>query len=307
LLPRTQAATAPEATVCARCGNRPASRGSAAYCEKCADELGTLWHEDELRQQMLELVYAELSKDPAVRADLDALFERIRPLVKVSAGKKYAFNPASPPPVARKLIEVFVAQWHLPSPRGVIDVWGSVVRAASADPRGKDIPSGSMLRPVRRGHGIGADRRAGEPVLYVVITPNAPAPFPFDPRTMARRQVERRAARTAKELERDILRQADQIIAAWRATVPGWRPMPPRYRKSGEIERIARRVSRAMLGWSIARIASAEDPAASADAARKTLREWLPKLQIEVPARRTPARVLPRPSKPPESFPPTPP
>ncbi len=324
LLKRTQAATGPGAsrTICARCGNRPASRRSPPYCENCANELGTLWREDEIRQEMLALVYAELSKDPAVRADLDALVERVRPLVKDHAAKKYAikdpavradldallelvrplvkdhavkkyaFMPASPPPGARKVIAEFVAKWHLPNSLGVIDVWGCVVNGASGHLRGGDILNGVMLRPVRRGIDLTASRRASDPVHQFVITPHAPEPFLFDPTTISRREVNRRSVQMATEMQKDILRQADQIIAAWRGAFPGWRPMPPRYRKSREMERIARRVSRAMLGWSAARIARAERPAASADAVRKTLREWLPKLQIEVPARRTPARGL---------------
>jgi hypothetical protein len=283
---RVQRSTAAPAETCARCRERPASRGSP-HCATCEEELGTLWHEDEIRQEMLALTYDELAKDRRVRADLDALLERIRPLVK-----DHVFVPASAPAAVRDEIAGFVGRWYLPKTLGAVDVWMSVSDAGRARLPGDDDAAGVRLRPVRRGTSFTNERRRSYPMNRFLIRPHGPEPFVFDPvfdpTTISRRQMERRAERAAMELKGDILRQVDEVIDAWRNTYPKWRPVPPRYRKPGEMERIARRIAFAMVGLSAGKIAREEQPATTASAVRKALQEWLPRLEVEVRQMRAP-------------------
>lgn len=271
---------AAQAATCARCGEHPASGRTSPFCDNCANELGTLWHEDEIRHEMLTLVYDELIKDPDVRADLDALLDQIRPLVKDSP-----FVSASPSPVARAPVEAFVAKWHLRSSFGAIEVWGSVADAARSRFPWEKAMTRLRLRPIPLGVRYANERRRSEAMNRITITVHAPEPFIFDPTTMSRDQMKRFAELAGKKLQRDILAEVDSVVRAWRNTFQGWRPVPTRYRKPNEMRRIARRIARAMLGWSAPKIARTErleeaSDAGSADAVRKTLGEWLPKLEI---------------------------
>jgi hypothetical protein len=244
-----------------------------------------LYHQELLRTDMLAFYYGALNEIPGLQADLQRLYDDLRPWLAPD-------RHPNPVPEARTALTDFVKRWALPRQYGVRDLWESLRRT----PAGKS----PTLCPGARSWSVGpdtgvvvaedevdnADSEQARSLSGATISPPAPAPFFYDPFHQERRQLDQHAKRAAAEV-RNFFKAAARAIEQEH----GLRPIPPLHHNPDDMRRMALRLCRrAVLTWSWPEIARAEFPpddtcAVPTRGVRESVERWAEALDIPLPTR----------------------
>lgn len=187
-------------------------------------------HGEEDRLRLLRAYYDELDAHEPWQRAIAALWEQLKPI---------PLPPVSPvPPAARPQLEAFVATWHLPSDRGVDDLWASVswAEASQSSPRLRPSFASWSMHP------------------KAMIQPVASEPFEYDILWHSPRCARRHAREVAKAVERNIVEQLLAVEKAAKAA--GFGERAPHYKNSDTVRKAARRlflhVIRGKSWWEVA-------------------------------------------------------
>ena len=247
-----------------------------------------LMHWQELAERKLGAYYDELNDHEPFALALRELYARARLHIDYASKIPAAIRPD---------IFAFRDRWALRIRGGAYDLWWSLGFAYDVgdDPRIQPFNETTVSRTfglpateiMQRSDGTGTDPE--NPSL--LIRPNVPLPFRYDPTRRGAAWVRARASALARDIRESIVAQAQLIEQD--ANEAGWHPIPPRDRSDPELTVGARRLfGRAVLKWSWQRIADAERPDSSprvdTQSVRRTIVDWAKELGVPLPEATSP-------------------